>query len=770
MTRALLVGLALAAALPAAAQCVKTDTVCVEAGGTRLVNGVPVTRDCWSERDTYSCLEEDATENGCAAFESAPSSAACSLAETLCSETVTDADTGVSYCLSETQRWQCTEKIALPAVNAQWESEGPVVMETEDASACATLAAESTCRRVSRSCSGSDASNCTVTYECEAVNATACTQLAAAGCTQTKAPACSEGDDCRVKTGEMVCTGELPEVEGATVTADSVSTDRTTEVSTASCAPASDSRCREVSSVCSEKGGPKVINGKVYFERCWGYTKTYECSTSASDTCSGLAAAGCEVIEEACSETASDGTCLTTTRRYRCAGTTGAAGAEYEGADKLPDGEIAVSDCAGLVLDDGCELVSEACLAQDAADPAKCAQRQYVYRCGGGAGDVLDDCAAIAADPACRETDVQCLGEDAAGNCTMTTKTYVCEAEATTESVGEVCGTDLCLAGVCRPQADAEASEDFLESAAVLEIMRQAGAYGEIGNGRLFTGSESSCTVKAAGFSCCRSENAEVTSGMSNSLFSVALTTGVDAAWQGIKYVGSPYVYDLLASSDSSAASWLLTRLYGDAGSGVYNPSFSMYGVTASMSGGSLTLSFSPGSLLFSLATKMAAEYFSCTDADRMHALRRSQNLCHYVGSYCRKKGGASCLEKQESWCCFNSRLALVVQTEGRKQLGIGWGTPEAPACRGFTIEEFQALDFSKMDLTPVIAEMAQEAAKTVDSTATAARAQSRVADTAANPDAQYQELTPFTGKCGAGDLSSGCVEATSLVLTGGER
>lgn len=767
MKPGIFVFLTLAATAAAAGECVKTGTVCVEAGGTRLVDGIPVTRDCWSERDTYACLEEDSTESGCAAFESAPEAAACTLAEATCDAKVTDADTGLQYCLSETQRWHCKEKIDLPSTNAAWESEGPVTIEAEDASACAALAADSTCRRISRTCSGSGADNCTVTYECDAVAATACSQLAAAGCKETQAPACADGgSDCRVKTGEMVCEGDLPEVEGATVTLDAVTSVSGTEVNAASCAPAASARCQEVTSVCSEKGGRKVINGRVYYERCWAYTKTYECSHPAASTCDGLAAAGCEMVEEACSEAAADGTCLTTTRRYRCAGTAGAEEADYEGSDKTPDGTVTVSSCAAVESDEACSLKSERCLAQDASDATKCREREMTYVCGSGDGAVADDCAAIAADAACRETDAQCLGYDDAGNCTMTTKTYVCEAAATTESLGEVCGTDLCLAGVCRPQADAEASKDFLESAAVLEIMRQAGAYGEVGNGRLFTGAASSCSVKAAGFSCCRTENAEVTSGMSNSLFSVALTTGIDAAWQGIKYVGSPYVYDLLSTSDTSAASWLLTRLYGDAGSGVYTPSFSMYGVTASVSGGSLTLSFSPGSLLFSLATQMAAEYFSCTDEDRMHALRRSQNLCHYVGSWCKKKGGSTCLEKEESWCCFNSRLALVVQTEGRKQLGIGWGTPEAPACRGFTIEEFQALDFSKMDLTPVIAEMAQEAAKTVDSTATAARAQSRVAETAADPDAQYRELTPFTGKCGAGGLSSDC---TSLTLTGGE-
>ena len=146
--------------------------------------------------------------------------------------------------------------------------------------------------------------------------------------------------------------------------------------------------------------------------------------------------------------------------------------------------------------------------------------------------------------------------------------------------------------------------------------------------------------------------------------------------------MGSPYVYDLLAAG-GDATSGLLTRLYGDAGTGVYSPSLSLYGVSASVTGESLTLSFSPAGFLMSMATQMAAEYFACTAEDQLHALRRSQNLCRYVGSYCAKKGGSACLEKKESWCCFNSRLALVVQTEGRKQLGLGWGTPESPACRG---------------------------------------------------------------------------------------
>lgn len=735
----------------AAAHCVKTGSVCTEGGATRLVDGIPVTRECWSERETWACLTEDTGVNGCRTLDAAPEDAGCRQAAAVCRTSVSDAQTGETTCLVWDEAWQCEKKIELPAENAQWKGTGTAAVETEDDSACRDLAEDESCTRTRRDCTGSD---CTVTYECGGADADACAELKAAGCTETKVPTCPAGEaDCRVKTGEVICVGEVPEVPGSTVTAEKVETTGAPAMSTAGCAAAADGACRETSSRCTEKGGIRVINGRTYYERCWGYTKTYECSVAADSTCGGLEAAGCTVADETCEATDAAGVCIAVKRTYRCAQTPDAGNSDYAGEDKLPAGTVTVSDCAA-VTDAGCTLESSVCLKSDPTDPRQCLEREFQYRCGGGSADVSDDCAALEADARCRVTDTQCLGTDAAGNCTMTTKTYVCAGTTTEESVGEVCGTDLCLGGVCRPQGEKEVSEDFLASAAVMEIVRQAAAYGDVGASQLFSGVKSGCSVKAAGFSCCRAENAETTAGMTNSLFGVAVTTGLEAAWEGFKYVGSPYVYDLLAAG-GDATSGLLTRLYGEAGSGVYSPSLSLYGVSASVSGGSLTLSFSPAGFLTSMATQMAAEYFACTAQDQLHALRRSQNLCRYVGSYCAKKGGSACLEKKESWCCFNSRLALIVQTEGRKQLGLGWGTPESPACRGLTLEEFQALDFSAMDLTPVMAEMAAEARKTVSADKTALRAADRVTEAAADPDAQYREIAPWNGKRATGAMGS---------------
>ena len=290
----------------------------------------------------------------------------------------------------------------------------------------------------------------------------------------------------------------------------------------------------------------------------------------------------------------------------------------------------------------------------------------------------------------------------------------------------------------------------------------------------IFKGTASGCSVKQMGFSCCRSDVEGTAGSMSNSALSIAVTVGVDAGIEVIKWLGSPFVYDILNSFESTQG--VLTALYGTAGTGVYEPSLSYYGVSVGVSaGGSLTLEFSPMSFLASIALEMASEYFSCTDNDRMHALRKSRGLCHYVGSFCEKTSGLGCLEKKESWVCFNSRIAKAVQEQGRRQLGIGWGTPESPLARGFTLEEFQQLDFTKMDLSAVVSEMAAVAAENgaltntkVKVDAVKARAAERVKQAAAAGD-QYTEVNTVTGKCFVGEAQKGGVDCTVVkTLLGG--
>lgn len=89
----------------------------------------------------------------------------------------------------------------------------------------------------------------------------------------------------------------------------------------------------------------------------------------------------------------------------------------------------------------------------------------------------------------------------------------------------------------------------------------------------------------------------------------------------------------------------------------------------------------------------------SCSAKEKLLNKRRKAGLCHRIGTYCDKKALGQCVKKKTSYCCFSSKLLKTFQEQGRKQIGLGWGKPKHPLCRGFTIEEIQRIDFSKLDL-----------------------------------------------------------------------
>ena len=88
----------------------------------------------------------------------------------------------------------------------------------------------------------------------------------------------------------------------------------------------------------------------------------------------------------------------------------------------------------------------------------------------------------------------------------------------------------------------------------------------------------------------------------------------------------------------------------------------------------------------------------SCSSKEKLLNQRRKKGLCHYVGTYCAKKVLGQCIKKQSTYCCWGSKLLKVFHEQGRPQIGMGWGSPKKPLCRGFSIEEIQRIDFSKLE------------------------------------------------------------------------
>lgn len=103
-----------------------------------------------------------------------------------------------------------------------------------------------------------------------------------------------------------------------------------------------------------------------------------------------------------------------------------------------------------------------------------------------------------------------------------------------------------------------------------------------------------------------------------------------------------------------------------------------------------------------------------CKEDEKILSKQKGNGLCHYVGEYDSKHINVGftkiATEKKKTYCCFNSKLARIIHEQGRPQLiefsQEGWGTPKNPVCRGFSPEEFQMLDFQKIDLKEYAADI----------------------------------------------------------------
>ncbi len=92
-----------------------------------------------------------------------------------------------------------------------------------------------------------------------------------------------------------------------------------------------------------------------------------------------------------------------------------------------------------------------------------------------------------------------------------------------------------------------------------------------------------------------------------------------------------------------------------------------------------------------------------CKPGEIMLAQKVAAGLCHEVGTYCALKFGPICLQKKKTYCCFGSVLGRIVQEQARETQGLpvrGWGEPKDPICWGFKPDQFQALDWDKIDLS----------------------------------------------------------------------
>jgi conjugal transfer mating pair stabilization protein TraN len=100
-----------------------------------------------------------------------------------------------------------------------------------------------------------------------------------------------------------------------------------------------------------------------------------------------------------------------------------------------------------------------------------------------------------------------------------------------------------------------------------------------------------------------------------------------------------------------------------------------------------------------------AIHLLNCRPEDKQLGEAKLNYLAHYLGKFCATEELGVCVEHKRSYCVFNSKMARIMQEEGRlKQLNAAaLGSAEHPTCAGMSVAELQQLDMSKINfINPV--------------------------------------------------------------------
>ncbi|WP_172959771.1 conjugal transfer protein TraN [Thiomicrorhabdus aquaedulcis] len=377
-------------------------------------------------------------------------------------------------------------------------------------------------------------------------------------------------------------------------------------------------------------------------------------------------------------------------------------------------------------------------------------------------GDTMNLCASLDADKECTLTNTENEQFSIDGSTPIViSKHFDCARAITTAS-------DTC-------------TDDFAKMAVAMEASRQGGNYFDPNDIKIFGGEFHRCDRREAAFggvsfgskSCC---NISAPDPQNNRdvLAEAKMSIGMQAGMGLIDYSidsGTSYVYDFMMNNSMFQS--VSTKLMGMAGmassaasqsdmladqvagfdQAQFGVSYAGIGISyvggaeaagqvlttggwtgsSSMSlGGGFQLQFSPVGFYIFAAMQLYQMYqaaLACDEDDYKTATLTKGKLCYSHGSWCEKKDcglfGCTCVKYRTGKCCFNSKLARIINEQGRKQLGL-----TMKDCNGFTIDQLQKLDWGKIDLSEFISDMLNKAQQNLPTADDLKRLNDKVIDT----------------------------------------
>jgi conjugal transfer mating pair stabilization protein TraN len=476
--------------------------------------------------------------------------------------------------------------------------------------------------------------------------------------------------------------------------------------------------------VCSQGAETRTINGSQVYKDCWQYQDTYSCVDPANvNYCQPLEAAGCSQTNSTCVETAFNGACMRFKNTYQCNSALLPLPSTIEqlaSTYAILKDEVVTSACAALQNSSVCEQLSETCTEGAATrninglDIYKaCWKWERKYSCA--STNLQSDCQDLLADSKCNETGSSCVERNTDGSCSNVERQFKCKIKDGSSTPVTSCnGQTFCgnntqgnSNGQCFDIGH-EPDADFARASTGMEVIREGGTYFDPATLKLFSGRGESCkkTFGSLG-NCCKSNP---NAGSSNRNASEAAGIVLKVAGESVR-AGSAYAFDALFNGPGNnfitqgvqsmfGSSASMGNAANPFGAAQFSSNFSFYGASFSMGpGGFQFVSFDPYSFAAQIALQVVLQLISCEQTDKVLAMKRGNNLCEYVGSWCSKKALNVCIQRREGYCCFNSKLAKIINVQGKQQLNRSYGNAETPDCSGFTANEMENLDFSKMNL-----------------------------------------------------------------------
>lgn len=445
-------------------------------------------------------------------------------------------------------------------------------------------------------------------------------------------------------------------------------------------------RCVKTGSVCVDATPCKKISGvdvcltdPAINAACWKYTDTYNCTAQDPvDYCSAIGStSGCQQVDSVCSTPgATPGSgCMKWTNTYRC------------GASTATRSNTVILDSSYTTSTD----VTSAAQCVSAADNPTCTLAENAsgvrsYTCMSQSSN----CASLQTQ-GCTLSASTCVspagGTDA--NCMLYEKSYSCPTAGATSTVLDCGSQQYCIGGNCFNSGH-EPDTDLAAAVASHEIGRQAATYIDA-NQRIFGGTAESCDQDSLS-RCCDPKGGAV---KNSSIGGKIITT---AGGQVIS-AGSSYMYDIMSNTYNAMRGGEAMMAAATTGAATSGLSMSAYGLTMTYSStAGFSFAFDPTTFAVAVAVLVIVEVTSCPKYEKELAQKNGAGLCRHYSSNC---NGFFCTSVTRRYCCFNSKLAKIINTAAVTQLGRANSD-----CSGLTMDEFGRLDFSAIDMSEFMAEI----------------------------------------------------------------